>query len=220
MIDMSQPVAAANASMRLLDQLQGLTRIVFDLDGTLYDTRDFEHPALGAVVTWLEGRSGKPLDGLLEALLARRDADRHRPGLFDELLPKHGLPAAWGVECAARFHSYSGAELADTASLRDELRMLRARNCRLALVTNGGAVLQQRKLRLLELEEMFDVCIYCDPGRPDRLKPATWAWSELKSWRADWPTGYVGDDPVDEQFALAGHARFVGFAFRNVRYGN
>lgn len=220
MIDSSPSVAPANASMQLLDQLQGLTRIVFDLDGTLYDTRDFEHPALSEVVSWLERRSSKPLDGLLGALRARRDADRHRPGLFDELLPKHGLPAAWGAECAARFHAYSGAELAETASLREELQMLRARDCRLALVTNGSAELQRRKLRLLELEELFDVCIYCDPGRPDRLKPATWAWSELQNWRGGSPTGYVGDDPVDEQFALAGHARFIGFTFRNLRHGN
>jgi FMN phosphatase YigB (HAD superfamily) len=219
-IDQAQPIASADATVQLLERLQGLTRVVFDLDGTLYDTRDFEHPALTAVVSWLQQRSGKPLDGLLGALVARRDSDRHRPGLFDELLPKHGLPAAWGAECAVRFHAHSGAELADTASLRSELRSLRERCCRLALVTNGNAELQRRKLRLLQLEEMFDACIYCDPVRPDRLKPATWAWSELQHWRAGLPTGYVGDDPVDEQFALAGHARFVGFNFRNLRYGN
>ncbi len=205
---------------QLLSELRELTRIVFDLDGTLYDTRDFEHPALAAVVEWLSRRAGEPLDGLLGALLARRDADRHRPGLFDELLPQHGLPSAWGAECAELFHAYAGTELLDARSLRNELRMLRSRDCRLALVTNGHAPLQQRKLRLLGLEEMFDVCVYCDPAQPDRLKPAAWAWGELLGWRAGLPAGYVGDDPVDAQFALAGDARFVGFAFRNPRHGN
>lgn len=31
---------------RLLRELDGAAKIVFDLDGTLYDTRDFERPAL------------------------------------------------------------------------------------------------------------------------------------------------------------------------------
>jgi len=113
-------------SLQLLDQLHEFRRIVFDLDGTLYDTRDFEHPALAAVVVWLSRRTAKPLDGLLAALLARRDADRHKPGLFDELLPQHGLPAAWGAECAARFHSYAGTELGGARNLGDELGAERA----------------------------------------------------------------------------------------------
>ncbi|HWS68405.1 MAG TPA: HAD family hydrolase [Steroidobacteraceae bacterium] len=208
------------SSEQLLDQLHGLTRIAFDLDGTLYDTRDFEHPALGAVVDWLKQRSEESLDGLLTELQARRDTDRHRPGLFDELLPKYGLPASWGAECAARFCAYSGAELVDSRSLSNELRMLQSRGCRLALVTNGRAPLQLHKLRLLGLEEMFDVCICCDPAKPAQLKPAVWAWNKLRGWRSGLPTGYVGDDPVDAQFALAGHARFIGFTFKNSRYDN
>jgi FMN phosphatase YigB (HAD superfamily) len=207
-------------TLQLLGRLHELPRVVFDLDGTLYDTRDFEHPALGAVVDWLSQRAGKPLDGLLAALLARRESDRHRPGLFDELLPQHGLPAAWGAECASRFHAYSGAELVDARSLRNELQALRSRDCRLALVTNGCEPLQQRKLRLLGLEEMFDVCIYCDPARPDQLKPAAWAWGGLLRWRAGLPTGYVGDDPIDAKFAIAGQARFIDFVFRNSCHGN
>ncbi len=205
---------------QMLDQLRELTRIVFDLDGTLYDTRDFEYPALGAVVDWLRKRSNETLDGLLTELQTRRHADRHRPGLFDELLPKYGLPASWGTECAARFRAYSGAELVGTQSLSDELRMLQSRGCRLALVTNGRAPLQLHKLHLLGLEEMFDLCICCDPAKPAQLKPAAWAWEQLHGWRSGLPTGYVGDDPVDAQFALAGHASFIGFTFENSRYEN
>jgi hypothetical protein len=62
---------------------------------------------------------------------------------------------------------------------------------------------------------MFDICVFCDPRRPDRLKPSAWAWAELTDWRSAMPTVYVGDDPVDFEFALVGGARFVQFCFRS-----
>lgn len=220
---MSEVHASAVAVLRpeqLLDQVGGLSRIVFDLDGTLYDTRDFERPALASVANWVAQRSGKALNGLQEALWARRETDRHRPRLFDDLLEEYGLPVAWGAECAALFHSYPGAELASACTLRNELSTLRSVECRMALVTNGPASLQQRKLKLLGLEEMFDICIYCDPANPEQLKPSAWAWTQLQAWRCAAPAGYVGDDPIDAQFAAAGGVRYIGFAFRNTRYGN
>lgn len=198
----------------LLAKVSGATRIVFDLDGTLYDTRDFERPALASVVDWLRSRSGQPLHGLLHTLWTRREADRHRTGLFDDLLAEYGLPVSWGSECARRFHEYPGAELQRAESLKEKLEALCAENRRLALVSNGYAELQQRKLAQLQLGSMFDICVFCDPRRPDRLKPSAWAWAELAHWRSSMPTMYVGDDPVDSEFATTGGARFVRFCFR------
>ena len=76
--------------------------------------------------------------------------------------------------------------------------------------------LQQRKLDRLGVTELFDVCVFCDPGVPEGLKPSRWAWDQPRgmAWRAR-PRRYVGDDPVDAAFATAGDARFVPFRFRN-----
>jgi FMN phosphatase YigB (HAD superfamily) len=199
----------------LTRELAGVTRIVFDLDGTLYDTRDFERPALASVVHWLRERSGLPLEGMIEALWSRRETDRHRPRLFDDLLLQYGLPVEWGAECARRFHAYEGSELRHAASLRDELQNRRAPDRRFALVTNGYAHLQERKLTLLGLKDLFDVCVYCDPRAREQLKPSTWAWDRLASWRGELPATYIGDDPVDAAFAAAGGARFIPFCFRS-----
>lgn len=203
---------------RLCAELAGLSRIVFDLDGTLYDTRDFERPALASVVEWLRDRSGRPLEGLLQALWQRRESDRHRPGLFDELLVKYGLPVEWGAHCAQRFHEYPGVELAHASSLGGQLQGLRVAGSRLALVSNGRPQLQKRKLTSLGLHDIFDVCIYCDPSRPSQLKPTAWAWSQLAAWQSGLPTGYVGDDPVDAEFAVAGGVEFFAFGFRSLVY--
>ena len=211
----------SSADDGLLELLAVVSRAVFDLDGTLYDTRDFERPALAAVARWLRERSGQPLEGLEVLLWERRETRRHERGLFDEQLQLNRLPMSWGPECARLFWEYPGDELARVPNLRHTLATLRARDTRLALVTNGRERLQQRKLRQLGLEEFFDACVYCEPERPEQLKPRDWAWQRLQSWRAGGVTAYLGDDDaVDARFAAAGDALFVRVMFRNSLYGN
>jgi FMN phosphatase YigB (HAD superfamily) len=203
---------------RLTHAIEDARRIAFDLDGTLYDTRDFERPALAAVAEWLGEETGRPLGGLAEDLWERREAERHRPGLFDDLLAGYNLPVAWGAECLRRFHAHPADELRHADSLKDYLLDLRAEGRRLALVSNGPDALQKRKCASLGLGDIFDICIYCDPNRPERQKPSPWAWSQLAEWRGALRTMYVGDDPIDDQFAKSGGAEFVSFRFRSPKY--
>lgn len=220
MID-GRPVAAVlEQPAELLEALSPESRIVFDLDGTLYDTRDFERPALASVVDWLSEKSGRQLSGMARALSSRRESDRHRPGLFDDLLKECGLPETWGEECFRRFHAYSGVELERAASLKEQVADLRSGGRRMALVSNGDPALQQRKLARLDLVDAFDICVYCDPRQPEQLKPSSWAWTQLAEWRSISPAVYVGDDAVDAAFAAAGGARFVPFRFRSPSYGD
>ena len=214
------PEMAFKRPEELLGALAGESRIAFDLDGTLYDSRDFEKPALAAVVAWLRERSGRALAGATEALWSRRERDRHRPGLFDDLLESNGLPSSWGKECLERFHAHPGLELESTASLKGLIATLRAGDRGIALVSNGSPGLQQRKLDRLGLTHAFDACIFCDPNLPERLKPSAWAWMQLSEWRGGQPAVYVGDDPVDAEFAAAGGARFIPFKFRSPSHEN
>jgi hypothetical protein len=62
--------------------------------------------------------------------------------------------------------------------------------------------------------------VYCDPRRPDELKPSAWAWRRLEAWREALPATFVGDDPVDAVFAAAGQARFIPFRFRSPAYAD
>jgi HAD superfamily hydrolase (TIGR01549 family) len=140
--------------------------------------------------------------------------------LFNDLLAKYELPAAWGAECLIRFHEHPAQELKCADSLKEQLHDLRADGRRLALVSNGPDVLQARKCDSLGLAGIFDRCIYCDPKFPERQKPSPWAWSQLAEWRGSTHTLYVGDDPVDGQFAASGDAGFVFFRFRSPKYEN
>jgi len=215
--DLSFPAVSPT---QLLARLRSCSHVAFDLDGTVYDARDFERPALAAVVAWLRERSGQPLEGLEGVLHTRRELDRHHPGLFDAALQACGLPPSWGAECAERFRAYPGTELDSAPSLRGELLELRSGGCHLALITNGRAELQQRKVRMLGLEPVFDAFVYCDSRDATHLKPAPWGWQQLRPWRGAAAVSYVGDDPVDAQFAATGAANFLGYTFRNPRYGD
>ncbi len=204
----------------LMQELGRESRIVFDLDGTLYDTRDFERPALEAVVAWLRKKSGRPLECMTKSLWFRRERDRHRPGLFDDWLREQRLPVTWGAECQRRFHAHPGTELETAGSLKARLATLHTGDRRLGLVSNGNPELQQRKLTRLGMADIFDIRIFCDPKLPERLKPSPWAWTQLAKWRGAQPAVYVGDDPVDAEFAAAGAVRFVPFKFRSPSYGD
>jgi FMN phosphatase YigB (HAD superfamily) len=138
--------------------------------------------------------------------------------LFDDLLAKYDLPVAWGAECLRRFHAHPACELKHADSLKDYLTELRAEGRRLALVSNGPDALQERKCVSLGLGGIFDICIYCDPKWRERQKPSPWAWSQLAEWRGALRTMYVGDDPIDDQFAKSGSVEFVSFRFRSPKY--
>jgi FMN phosphatase YigB (HAD superfamily) len=195
--------------------LTGESRVAFDLDGTLYDPRDFERPALASVVAWVREVSGHALPDATEFLWTRRERDRHQHGLFDEWLKEEGLPVSWGAECRLRFHAHPGEELRKSASLKPLLKSLHDGGSRLALVSNGYPEVQYRKLTRLGVTDLFDACVICDPAIPERLKPSAWAWTELGDWRDSGAAVYVGDDPVDAEFAAAGGMRFVPYRFRN-----
>jgi len=216
----------------LTSRLSAYHRVVFDLDGTLYDMRDYERPALAEVAHALRARSGQQLSGLEAALWSARESDRHAPGLFNKTLEAFGLPSDWVADCVRIFRNHDAASLAVSPSLKPVLLALRdsgvghgagigeGLGLKLALVSNGRPEVQSRKLQHLQLTDMFTQQVFCHPDHAYELKPSDWAWQQLAHWRAGAKTVYVGDDDVDAAFAQSGHADFIHFTFRNPVHAN
>ena len=204
----------------LFSRLSNYPRVVFDLDGTLYDVRDYERPALNEIAKMLRNKSGLPLDGLEMIFWKNRESDRHNRKLFDSVLFKYKLPKHWIHDCIECWRNSSVEPLRTCPSLVNILLELRAIGIELSLVSNGDPLIQDKKIQALGMGNLFYKKIYCDPRIQECLKPEVWGWSMLEEWRMRYPTVYIGDDPIDEKFAFAGNADFISFTFKNESYEN
>lgn len=161
--------------------------IFFDLDDTLLmDSNNTEDCWLSACQRCVSLTAAIEPENLFAAVQTYRnwfwsDAERHRQGRLDLEAARRAIVAGallkMGIE-----HPTLANDIAQTyAALRDKairlfpdaletLRLLQARDIRLALLTNGNAQLQRRKIEQHGLAPFFD-CILIEGefgiGKPD-----------------------------------------------------
>lgn len=166
----------------------GLPRaVLLDLDDTILDDTG------GAPQSWREAcwehadlLDGLPPGELLEAIDAVRhwywgDADRHRVGRLDldaatrevvrMALARLGadLPEAT-VRIARDYRARRDALLRPLGDAVETVEWLRGSGCRLALLTNGAATPQRRKVERFDLARLFDLILIegeVGYGKPD-----------------------------------------------------
>lgn len=175
--------------------------IVFDLDDTLYLERDYVRSGFAALDHWVADNLGVSGFGAA-AQTAWDEGERYRS--FDAALASLGIAADADL-VAALLAEYRG-HVPDITLLPDANAFLAACMgvCRLALITDGPAIVQQRKIDALGLDRLgFDPII------------ATGFWGEafwkphLRAFRAvedHHGTGgrrfvYVADNPAKDFIA-------------------
>ncbi len=154
-----------------------LEAVLFDLDDTLHDDTAAYRRAAERVALEMSAERGADADRLLQAYVEQ--AESFWINLVPEQLgtPLVGLRAtmwagalrAVGIDdpglaarCAADYNRYRRDHLRLWPGALDLLVSLRARGCRLALVTNGFAETHREKIALLELEDAFDEIFIAD----------------------------------------------------------
>lgn len=198
----------------LQSALRIFPRVVFDLDDTLYDKRDFDEGALRCALAVIATASGVRITRVAAVFDAVRRRDPASRVLLDDVARELGLAPRVARAAVRAFRAHDASLLSPVRSLRTLLQSLRGAGHRLALVTNGFPAIQRRKIARLEIGPLFDRIVICDAAKPGRSKPAPWAWTRLAGWRADHPVAMVGDADTDGQFAQAGGAHFIRFRYR------
>jgi len=186
--------------------------IVFDLDDTLYPEWAFVRSGFSAVDRWLAAQHR--VQGFLERAW-RLHLDGLRGRVFNralELLQIQVTPALIAEMLAVyREHTPAIEPYPDTLACLDEL----GARFQLALLTDGYAAVQRRKVAALGLAGRFAVVVYSDDLGREHWKPSPAPFLAVarKLGEASTPRVYVGDNPAKDFLG----ARSVGWRSIRIR---
>ena len=174
--------------------------VLFDLDDTLYDEKEFVRSGFRAVTEYLARRtSRKP-----QTIQARLDEILQQQGrgkVFNTLLKEFDLNREVNVLLLLFvYRSHMPAIRLDEQCLPC-FEFLRRAGCKLGIVTDGMASVQRRKIDTLALEKHVDVVLCTDELGAEHWKPSTIPFNvalELLEVPAA-EAVYVGDNP-DKDF--------------------
>lgn len=171
---------------QVLDNLEGLKAVIFDLDDTLYGEKEYvksgfdavaaKHPEIASLgeKLWAAFEAGKPS---FDSVLGENDSlKKECLGIYRNHMPN--------------IHLYDGAELL--------LKTIREKGLKIGVITDGRPEGQRAKINVLGLEAMVDEIIVTDEiGGAQFRKPCDIAFRIMQK-KLDVPFEamvYVGDNP-------------------------
>lgn len=169
--------------------------VIFDLDNTLYDEGTYVYSGFAEVASHLARRYGADATYMLDRMI-RILHEEGRGRVFDLVL--HEIAAYNDAAVRSLVLLYRSHH--PTLNLYDDvapvLTALRERGVKLALLTDGHALVQARKVAALGLEEIMDAIVYTDSLGPSYCKPSPVPYCvalEMVGVRPE-KALYVGDD--------------------------
>jgi putative hydrolase of the HAD superfamily len=164
--------------------------IVFDLDDTLYDERDYVYGGLDAVASYLK------MPGAKEEL--RRLVTDAREQVFDRFLKAHNLYSKKLVRELVQIYRRHTPELALYPSAKRCLK--RFEKYPLYLVTDGNYLVQERKVQALKIEPYFKGIIYTSRYGAQKAKPSPYCFTKIARVEKVKPNQvvYVADNPYKD----------------------
>lgn len=191
-----------------------LKAVIFDLDDTLYEERQFFHSGFVVVAAYLEQRGIGPAGKTTELL----DHFHHAEGrqqVFQKLAARLGFPEDWVAEIVELFRSHYPV-IGLAADALEVLPRLRASyRLRLGCVTDGWLAVQRRKIEALKVEPLLDALVIADEWGREFWKPHPQPFHTCCARLGVEPNEavFVGDNPERDMVG----ARRAGLASIRIR---
>jgi len=190
--------------------------VIFDLDGTLFDEKDFVKSGFRAVSVYLAAKYRINEDIIYDYLMREFDLGLRRKN-FDALVKNFSLTEETVSDLVKvyRMHRPNVRLYSDAEAL---LSHLRDEQYRLGLITDGNAITQRKKIQALGLANSFDEIIITEELGEGCQKPSDVAYKLMIRKLNVRPEEcvYVGDNPVKDFIP----AKKLGITTIRVRRGN
>ena len=169
--------------------------VLFDLDNTLYDAQQYFLGAFNNISKYISLKYNIPWQEVYKTLAGLwREKTSMYPYLFNDILSLLHLDRDNPEDIVKIFNEYSGW-MEPYPDVIPTLKVLREKNYKVSLVTDGNVERQKRKLEMLGLKSYFDTVVYAKEIEPKPSSlPFLRALSELKVRSED--TFYVADNPL------------------------
>ena len=158
----------------VINHLQGLKAVVFDLDDTLYGEKEYVRSGYRAIAATLPQveRMEEKLWQAFEQKKSAIDEVLNAEGIYTEKLKQQCL-SIYRLH-QPNIHFYEGA--------RELLVQLRADGYKLGVITDGRPEGQRAKIKALGLDELVDHIIVTDElGGIEFRKPCTVAFDQMRT---------------------------------------
>lgn len=175
-----------------------LEAVLFDLDDTLYPERQYVYSGFSAVAHWVHSQLNMSAESCVQQLTALFDGGERRHTFDVWLAINHpeSVSLVSALVSVYRNHTPVISLFPDVLPILHELR----RRFRLGILTDGIREVQERKISVLALEDLFDVIILSDSLGREAWKPSPRGYEAALEALGVEPkaAAYVGDNPAKD----------------------
>lgn len=206
-----------NKTKLLFYFLKNYKYIIFDLDNTIYDFRDFDYGAFKEIFKFLKIKIS---ESKLIKFINFRQKNLLKKKLIDKYLEKLDIPKNSTKKAISIFRNHKCKYINKKESLNKLLQRLKNKNKLLYMISNGERKRQNKKINKLKIKKYFEKIIICPPKK-NKLKPFKFGFDKIyKKKMILKEIVMVGDSEIDKMFAKKCNIKFIKFKYINKRYEN